>query len=308
MSEITVCIMSLNRPEYLCEAVASALAQTALPQSIIIFDNGSESSVLDAVNSYLSKDVRWIGSEVTHSAFWNFQRAIAEAETEYVLVMHDDDRLCSDFIDKQVAFLDSNPEVGAVSCNSFLINEQGQRNGRTLRSDFIDAGAELYRCSVDVALRYANDSCIPFSSAVFRTKFVRKVALQEEYGKVADAVFFCDLADTCVVAFQSERLYECRVHPGQDSVSFSPEILNKLENFLWTRNGVNEERINLLRNLLISQHTFRKLLQIFKALKQSNFPLKEVMELCTVRDRRFSYSDALKIIFNFFKNKLAGTT
>ena len=264
MSDLTTCILSYNRPAYLCEAVASVLAQTKVPKETVIFDNSTESDVLKAVTSYLRTGVRWVGADTTKigTCASNFRRAVAEVRSKYIFIMHDDDKLCSDFIEKQIGFLEANPSVVAVTCNAYFIDKDGKRNGRMMRPDFIDAKAELYRCSVDIALSYASDICLPFSPTVYRTEFLRKVELREEFEKVADAVLFCDMADIGSVAYQSDRLYECRIHPGQDSSYISPDLIEKLEQFLWTRGSKNKQDIVLLHKLLIKQHTSRNLRQI----------------------------------------------
>ena len=304
MSDITVCILSFNRPAYLCEAVASVLAQKKAPKEIVILDNGSESDVLKAVTTYLRTGVRWVGADITQPHIWNFRRAIAEIQSEYVFVMHDDDRLCPDFIDKQIKFLEANPSVVAVACNAYLIDENGNRNGRMLRPDFIDAGAELYRCSVDVALRYASDSCIPFASIVFRMEYVRKVEIREEFAKVYDAVFLCDMAEIGIVAYQSGRLYECRIHPGQDSSSFPSDLMEKLGQFFWTRESKNNQDIALLHKLLIKQHTSRNLRRILAALKVPISLRNLFGELRKIRDEMFSFPAAGDLFLHAIKKIL----
>ena len=296
--DVTACILSLNRPIYLRDAVASIHLQTKAPKDIIIFDNGSKSDVLAAIEDYLQMGVRWQGSDFTRSVFWNFRRVVAEVKSNYVVVLHDDDRLCPDFLDKQITFLEENPDVVAVSCNGYLINEDGKRNGRMLLPDFADSKVELYKCSVDVALRYASDSCIPISPVVYRKEILRQVDLREDYEKVSDAVFFCDMADVGTVAYQSRALYECRIHAGQDSSYFSPVILDKLEKFFWTRTTKNDEDIFKLHRLLIIQHTSRSLRRILDALKKTHSLRYLFSELGKVWDGVFSPLAALKIIIN----------
>ncbi len=296
--DVTACILSLNRPEYLRDAIASVLAQSHAPMDMVIFDNGSKSDVLTAMEEYLKKGVRWQGVDVTRSVFWNFRRAAAEAKTKYVFIMHDDDRLCPDFLEKQIDFLEKNSDVVAVSCNGYLIDEDGKRNGRLLMPYFDYSKVERYECSGDVALKYANDSCIPFSPVVYRTKILNQIDLREEYEKVCDAVFFCDLADLGTVAYQPCALYECRVHGGQDSSYFSPTIMVKLENFFWTRKTKNDKDILKLRQLLISQHTSRNLRRIIGAIKNPKSFQDIFKEIGNVWDGVFSPLAAVKVIIN----------
>jgi glycosyltransferase involved in cell wall biosynthesis len=303
--DVTACILSLNRPEYLRDAVASVLAQTHAPKDMVIFDNGSKSDVLTAVEEYLKKGVRWQGVDVTRTVFWNFRRAVVEAKTKYVFMMHDDDRLCSDFLDKQINFLEKNPDVVAVSCNGYLIDENGIRNGRLLMPDDDNSEVELYVCSGDVALKYASDSCIPFSPIIYRSEILGHVDLREEYEKVCDAVFLCDIAEVGTVAYQPYALYECRVHAGQDSSYFSPAIMAKLENFFGTRKTKNERDMFQLRRLLITQHTSRNLRRILQALTPPRSLRLIYKELRNVGDGVFSLLAAVRIISKAISKRVA---
>jgi glycosyltransferase involved in cell wall biosynthesis len=282
MINITVCILSFNRAAFLSEAIASVLEQTKRPVEIIVFDNGSTDDVYQAVRAFQEKGVRWIGSEKTNSSIWNFKRAVSEAQSEYVFVMHDDDKICPDFLEKQFAFLQANPEVGAVTCNGYIIDETGKRNGRVIRSEFTNKKAELYKCSVDIAIRYASDSCIPFSPVVYRTELARKVNFREEFG---------------IIAFQSDALYECRVHAGQDSTHFPLDLVEKLERFFGTRKSENEQDIILLRKLLIKQHTARTLRMILAARNLRG-------DLKRLNDEMFSFFAVFKLAVEMLNRKI----
>ncbi len=303
MLEISVCILSLNRPAYLCEAVDSVLAQTKLPKYIYIFDNGSEVGVKKTVLHHLDSGVRWFGSDKTNSMSMNIERAIPEVKTEFVMFMHDDDRLCLDFLEKQMAFLQENPTVCAVACNSYCIAENGERNGKVLRADFVNAKAELYSCSADVAKRYASDSCILFPTVVYKTEIVKKIKLRHVFEKVVDPVFLCDIADSGIIAYQSAILYELRIHSEQHSTYFSPDLMYKLGRFFWTRTSKNKEDIVLLRKLLIRQHTSRVILSILAALKPPFSLRKLYEELLGVKDEMFSLFDAVRFLLYAIKKK-----
>jgi len=294
--DITVCILSYNRAAYLSEAIISVLGQLDSPKEIIVFDNGSKSDVVKAVAEFASLGVRFQGSEVTNSPIWNFRRAIAYAQTKYVFVMHDDDKINPDFLQKQVEFLESNSEIGAVTCNGFIIDETGKRNGKYVRAGFVDVAPEVYKCSVDVAIRYASDGCVPFSPTVYKSSFVKQVDLKEDFGKFGDAVFFCDMADMGKLAFRSDVLYECRVHAGQDSSHSPLELVEKLEIFFLTRKSENLKDIALLKKLLIKQHTLRILRQLAE---RRNF----FRALNGLFDKRFSITAIGELFIEKLKRK-----
>lgn len=297
MLNITVCILSFNRPQYLVDALESVMQQTVAPKEIIIFDNGSNEDVFESVQFFLKNGVQWKGSDKTNSATWNFNRAIASVKTKYVFVMHDDDKLCSNFIKEQFEYLESNPEIGAVSCNGFIIDEKSERNGKLVRPGFVNSDVELYKCSVDVAIRYASDSCIPFSPVVYRTNLIREIQFREEFGKFCDAPFFCDIADKSIVAYRSDILYECRVHPGQDSGHFPIELVEKLEGFLSSRKSHNSNDIILLQSLLRRQHTARTL----RILLKSNNLWKDLKRL---KNKMFSVICAFELFLKLLKNRI----
>jgi glycosyltransferase involved in cell wall biosynthesis len=306
MSNVSACILSYNRAEYLCAALDSVLQQTVKPAEILIFDNGSHASVYEKVRPYTNRGVTWIGTEVNRSAVWNFQRAVATAKSEYLFVLHDDDRLCIDFIERQINFLTSNPEVGAVTCNGYLINEMGIRDGRLLRNNDCESGVEFYRSPAAVAIRYASDSCLPFSPVVYRAGFVRTQELREEYGKVVDAVFFCDLARLGVLAFQMLPLYECRVHGAQDSNYFPKIDLDCLNNYFESEaDGSEVERKQLARQL-VRQYTSRQLVKIYRSI----FPVPRLpnllSEIWSLGHHRFSFFIAICVCVNAVQKRIIG--
>lgn len=305
MSNVSACILSYNRAEYLCEAIDSILQQTVRPAEILIFDNGSDAVVYERVRPYLDCGVIWIGSNINRSTVWNFQRAVATAKSEYIFVLHDDDRLCSDFIEQQISFLSQNPDVGAVTCNGYLINELGSRTGRLLRHDAIEGGVEFYRSPAAVAIRYASDSCLPFSPFVYRTEFVRVGNLREEFGKVVDAVFFCELAKVGALAYQLRPLYECRVHGAQDSSYFPTVELDRLTDYFETMAAGSEAERKELARKLTRQHTSRQLIRIYRSI----FPIPRVSrllpELRGLAHRRYSFFAAILICVEALRKRMS---
>ena len=298
MLDITVCILSYNRPTYLREALHSVLLQARQPKKIIIYDNGSDERVFEEVKEFIDGDVQWRGAEHNYPVIWNFNRALRECETKYIVLLHDDDRLCPNFIEEQIKLLNADDSLVAVSCNGFLIDEDGKRKNATLAST-VEPTIELYTCSGQVALKYAGDSCLPMSPMVYRTQAVRLVEFREEFGKVCDAVLFCDLADVGVIAYQTTPLYECRVHSGQDSSYFAYKLMNQLEAFFWTRQCVNEVEQARLHSLLIRQHTARNIKQLYQSVKKGDLSLTMLL----LMDDKFRIVDAVKVIVLWvFKN------
>ncbi len=304
MLDITVCILSYNRPNYLREALCSVLSQTQQPQNIIIYDNGSDEYVFEEVKEFIGGGVQWKGAEHNHPVIWNFNRALRECETKYIMMLHDDDRLCPDFVELQLKFLEADDNLAAISCNGFLIDEAGNRKNVTL-APTSELPIELYTCSGQVALKYASNSCLPMSPMVYRTQVVCLVEFKEEFAKVCDAVLFCDLADVGIIAYQTTPLYECRVHSGQDSSYFAYNLMNQLEDFFWSRRCVTDVEQAKLHSLLIRQHTARNIKQLYQSVKNRDFSLSILL----LKDDKFRIIDVFILIStwvfkNIFKSRL----
>ncbi|MDC0975659.1 glycosyltransferase family A protein [Alphaproteobacteria bacterium] len=295
-------MLSFNRASYLCEAIDSVLAQTIPPKGVFIYDNGSNSDVYDALEPYLKKGVRWFNSDRTRSAAWNSRRAFKGSKSKYTVVMHDDDKLCNTFLEEQVAFLEKSSNTIAIGSNGYLINEKSERTGSTVLNDNIGECVEFFNCSAQVAMKYANDSCIPLSSMMYRTEFVAKVDFrEEEFEKVADAVFFCDMADIGPIALNYKPLYECRVHIGQDSSDFPTKLMNSLEDFFWSRKSKNSKEIDKLHKLLIKQHTTRNLRQILIAFRKPYLIVSLFSAINKIQEKNFSVLEALNLSLSFIK-------
>lgn len=306
MPDISACILSYNRADYISSAIESVIQQTLAPAEILIFDNGSDSSVYDRVRPYLNQGVTWIGSEITRSAAWNFRRAVSTAKSEYIFVLHDDDRLCTSFIELQLSCLKQYPDVCAVTCNGYLIDEQGKRKGRLLTPTDVDREIEFYRTPAAVAIRYASDSCLPFSPVVYRADFVRAMHLRDDLGKVFDAVFFCELARVGTIAYQIQPLYECRVHQAQDSSHLPIEELELLTKYFENDATGSEIERKRLRHLLVRQHTSRQLIRIYNSALLIQSVPKLISEIKGLAHQRFSIIAATSICVTAIIKRVKG--
>ncbi|MES1981381.1 MAG: glycosyltransferase family A protein [Pseudomonadota bacterium] len=291
MIDITVCILSYNRPAYLREAVISVLNQTEQPQRIVIYDNGSNPVVLEAMKDLLANGIEWKGAEANRPFIWNFNRAMLGSTTRYTMVMHDDDRLTPNFLQMQTQLLDSDSNIVAASCNGYFIDEQGIRSGGTLTGTEGEP-VEIFQCSGHIALKFAGNSCVPFSPSIYRTAAARTVQFREEFGKVCDAAYFCDLADVGAIAYRTEPLYESRLHSGQDSKHFPYDLMNQLEEFFWSRRCRDEAEKNRLHSLLVKQHTLRNIKQFIRLLTEKDLAQAASLLL----DKKFKVADAVRIL------------
>lgn len=254
--DVSLFIISYNRAEYLAEAVKSALDQTHRPRDITILDNGSTPDVKVAVEPLLERGVKWIGSDRTNPSSWNIRRAFTLAQGRYFVAMHDDDHLLPNFLKEQSDFLDRNPEVVAVGCNAFRIDAKGNGGEPLIPRSKERIG--WFRTSADVALLYSRSGAIPFPTIMYRNGSAQKKEFRyDEFGKVLDVIYLCDLAQVGPIAYQDEMLYEYRLHADQDSLGIPEQTMRTLDRGLLSYASSNPLILRKMRKNLATKQMFR---------------------------------------------------
>jgi GT2 family glycosyltransferase len=124
-SKISVILTSYNHAKYLREAIDSVLNQTYSDFELIIWDDASIDGSWKIINDYSDPRIRAFRND-TNQRGGNIQRALAQGvDGEYIAIQHSDDVWESQKLEKQVAFLDENPQIGAVFTKALIINEDG---------------------------------------------------------------------------------------------------------------------------------------------------------------------------------------
>jgi glycosyltransferase involved in cell wall biosynthesis len=302
--DVSVFILSYKRPHYLREAVRSVLAQSRKPKAIVILDNGSGEDVKRAVLDFLEQGVTWEGSETTHSSLWNIQRAFDNACLKYAYVMHDDDRLCPRFLETQVEFMEEHSMAAAVACGAYLIDSNGNRIGRLADLASSDTVVHWFNSGAEVAAVYSRGGCLPFPSILYRASSLRKVRVRSNFGKVADVVLLCELADVGPIAYRNVELLEYRVHPGQDSADFPEHVFWKLDCFLVRKGSTAPALAKDIYNNIRRLETGRYLSKWILGVKRDRSPNSVIDGVRLVMKPYFSWKVAVRLLLNRLRTRV----
>ena len=124
--KVTVILTSYNHAKYLREAIDSVLNQTYSDFELIIWDDASTDESWEIINSYSDPRIQAFRNE-TNKRGGNIRRALTQGvQGEYIAIHHSDDIWEPQKLEKQTAFLDQNPQIGAVFTNALIINEDGK--------------------------------------------------------------------------------------------------------------------------------------------------------------------------------------
>jgi glycosyltransferase involved in cell wall biosynthesis len=228
MPTIGVYILSYNRPEYLEEALISVINQTHVPDRIVILDNGSIPEVKLAVNKYLSDKVIWVGSDKNNGSCWNHNRALNLAQEEYFNLMHDDDRMCPDFLENLYNHLTANEMMIAVGSNGHIIDELGKNTGKL--ANYFNCDKFISSFNLEKTLDLYPDYCLPYTMFLYKTDYIKNIIFFES--KIADVIFMITVAEKGLLMFLNIDLYERREHPGQDSNTMKNDDFEILTDFV----------------------------------------------------------------------------
>ena len=125
--KVSVILTSYNHAKYLHETITGILAQTFDDFELVIWDDASTDESWQIITSFSDPRVKTFRNEVQKRGVWGINKTISElALGEYIAICHSDDVWEPQKLEKQVAFLDANPQIGAAFSWVQIIDETGR--------------------------------------------------------------------------------------------------------------------------------------------------------------------------------------
>lgn len=174
MPRVSVIVPSYNHERFVGAAIDSALAQTFQDFEIVVTDDGSSDGTFEILRGYRDPRIRLRRFERNRQVS-SRNEALSRARGELIAVLMSDDVWEPYKLERQVAFLDAHPEVGAVFSRAAIIGEDGR--------PFPDAGHfyisifEQENRSRHEWLRrfFLDGNCLCHPSAVMRRAVIEEV-------------------------------------------------------------------------------------------------------------------------------------
>lgn len=127
MPKFSVCIPAY-KSRFLSECIQSILRQSYVDFELLVLNDCSPEPVEKIVRSFSDARIRYYENESNVGAVRltdNWNRCVALAEGEYVVIMGDDDRLELDYLEEFAALMDRYPGLDVYHCRSLIIDDQG---------------------------------------------------------------------------------------------------------------------------------------------------------------------------------------
>ena len=128
MPKVSIIMSVYNGEKFLKESVDSILGQTFKDFEFIIIDDGSKDSSKSIIESYSDPRINLISRE-NKGLTPSLNEGLKLARGKYIARMDADDVATPWRLEKQVEFLDSNPEIGLCGSWAIIINEEGEKIG-----------------------------------------------------------------------------------------------------------------------------------------------------------------------------------
>ena len=114
---VSVVMLTYKRADIVPEAIESILNQTYKNFELIILNDGSPDNTDDVIAGYLKKDSRisYYKNDKNRGIAYSRNRVTALAKGKYVAIMDDDDISLPNRLEKQVDFMEKNPEIDVLA-------------------------------------------------------------------------------------------------------------------------------------------------------------------------------------------------
>jgi glycosyltransferase involved in cell wall biosynthesis len=126
MPRVSVVCASYNHEQYVRAAIDSVLTQSFGDFELIVVDDGSADGTVAAIRAVADPRLSVATLPRNVGACIALNHAVLRAQGEYVAVLNSDDLFLPGKLERQVAFLDAQPDIGAVFSPAVLIGEDGE--------------------------------------------------------------------------------------------------------------------------------------------------------------------------------------
>lgn len=115
LNTVSVIMPAYNAAEHLSEAIDSILRQTLSDFEFLILDDGSTDDTIEIINQYNDSRIKLIRNEGNKGLVYTLNKGLEISQGQYIARMDADDIAMSDRFEKQVHFMNENPDISILS-------------------------------------------------------------------------------------------------------------------------------------------------------------------------------------------------
>lgn len=266
---VSVIVPTYNRAHFIGEAVQSVLSQTYVNLELIVADDGSTDNTSEIVHSIRDPRIHYVVLPHSGLPAAPRNRAIAQSSGEFIAFLDSDDVWCPGKLETCVRYLQSDPTLGLVCSNEYLLNGRSVQSSKTLQPPTSEDRKVKFQ---DLFLQ---GNVVSSSTAMVRRKVLLNVGSFAEtpmFRAVEDYHLWLRIAAAYPMLYLGEPLGYYRVHDGSirldqersllGLLSVLEDIKTRYPNLIKPFENHAKKRINGIRYAILKhyvrQREFRK--------------------------------------------------
>lgn len=211
MPLVSVLMPAFNAEQFIGEAINSILNQTISDFEFVIVDDCSNDATVEIVKSYNDPRIRIIENKANIGIAKSLNRGLKYCNSKYIARMDADDISMSNRLERQISYLEKNPDVAVVGCNIEIFGiERGERNFST----------DPEQLKIDLIF----NNCFAHPTIMARKECLIQFGYNPEYSKMEDYDLWVRLSRQFKLSCIPETLLKYRMHVSQVTKQKSTEI------------------------------------------------------------------------------------
>ncbi|TLV00007.1 glycosyltransferase family 2 protein [Dyadobacter luticola] len=132
---VSVAMCTYNGAKYLPEQLKSIADQTVLVDELVVCDDRSKDDTIAIIQAFAATSkfpVHIHINEQNLGSTKNFEKCLSLCQGDIILLTDQDDRWRNDRVEKQVTYLNQNPDIDAVFSDGMIMDDYSEPVGKTM--------------------------------------------------------------------------------------------------------------------------------------------------------------------------------
>jgi glycosyltransferase involved in cell wall biosynthesis len=242
---LSIIMPAYNAENHIYEAVESILAQSYSDFELVVINDGSTDRTAEIINYFNDDRISLLNNDSNRGIVFSRNRGILHARGRYIAPFDADDIARRDKFDKQISFLEANPEYGLIGSWAQIIDAQGKRKNNKWK---VNASAER----IPAIMLFRN--YFVHSAVVLRREAIPVDGYAEGFDTVEDYRMWASVVRSWKIWNYPDYLVKYRLHNLSITQSKSarlPEKDKMVFRFLYEplQIDMDEHRLSLLQTI-----------------------------------------------------------
>ncbi len=210
MLKLSICLITYNHERFIAETLDSILTQEVnFDYEIVIGEDRSKDNTKAIIESYMKRypgRIRLNSHEKNLGSTLNFKMTLLACKGEYISMLDGDDLMCPGKLQKQVDYLENNPDCVMVAHDMQEFDDTTKKHTRLIKPSKIKNRYMLKDLLV-------HGSIFGNSSKMFRRSALQEDCVDEKINIIADMYLTIQVLGEGTIGYIPETLGMYRKHP-----------------------------------------------------------------------------------------------